>query len=77
MKVTGIFGWVGMILIISAYAMSSFNLLNFSSPAYQLLNLIGALGMVVSSFSKKDYPPAILNLFWMLIAFVSLVSLLI
>lgn len=70
-----IFGWLGTLSIISAYALVSFSLINSSSFAYQLLNLFGALGIVLSSYMKNNMQPVILNVFWALIALIAILNL--
>ena len=72
MKPIELLGWYGTIAIILAYALVSFSALEPTSIWYQLLNGTGAIGIVFSSLYKKDYQPAVLNLFWALIAFAAL-----
>lgn len=70
-----IFGWYGACAIMIAYAFVSFSLLEPESFYYQLLNFTGAIGIVVSSFYRKNYPPGVLNIVWAIIAGVALVAL--
>lgn len=70
-----ILGWVGVSLILLAYILVSFGKIDAHRGFYQILNLIGALGVLVHSFSKKDYQPAILNVVWALIAVFALLNL--
>ena len=74
MKLEEIAGWYGTIAILGAYALVSFSYVSASSIIYQLLNLTGALGIVVVSLRKKVYQPAVLNIFWALIALLALAS---
>ncbi len=67
-----IFGWYGAIAIILAYALVSFSLLPATSIWYQLLNVTGALGIVVVSLHKKAYQPGVLNIIWILIALLAI-----
>jgi hypothetical protein len=69
-----IVGWYGMIAIVLAYALLSFNIISSSSIVYQLLNLTGAIGIVIISVIKKAYQPAALNTIWTLIAIVALLK---
>ena len=75
MKFLELFGWYGMIAIIGAYALVSFSLMQSDSVYYQLLNLTGATGVAIISFSKKAYQPAALNLIWTIIAALALAKL--
>jgi hypothetical protein len=65
-------GWYGAIAIVGAYALISFSLINSSSIWYQVLNLSGALGLVIISFHKKVFQPVALNIIWALIAIFSI-----
>ena len=69
-----IIGWVGAVLILGAYFLVSFSVIDSISLGYQLLNLFGALGIVIETLSKKDYQPMALNAVWVLIALVSIVK---
>ena len=66
-------GWGGMILIILAFSLVSFEKIVPTDMSYQLMNLFGAFGIVVTALSKRDYPPAVLNVVFGLIALVALV----
>ncbi len=69
-----LFGWYGAVAIVTAYMLVSFSFVDSTNIWYQLLNLTGALGIVVVSFSKKTYQPAAVNVIWALIALVALVK---
>ena len=57
----------------AAYALNSFGIINAESGVmYQLLNLTGSLGVVVSSYAQRDYQPVVLNAIWLIIAFIGL-----
>lgn len=70
-----IIGWLGATLILGAYFLVSFSVIESGSVMYQLLNLVGAAGIVIETFSKKDYQPMVLNVAWILIAVVAMVKL--
>ena len=63
-------GWYGAVAILLAFALSSFSLIKPTDLIYQILNLTGALGIVVVSLYKRVYQPAVLNIIWMLIALI-------
>jgi hypothetical protein len=71
-KAENYFGWYGVLAILLAYLLVSFNALTTKSPVYQLLNLTGALGIVGEALSKKDVQPAVLNSVWAIIAIIAL-----
>ncbi len=68
-------GWYGVLAILVAYLLISFNALTPTSAAYQMLNLTGALGIIVETIGKKDYQPMALNVIWALVALVALIQL--
>lgn len=70
------FGWLGVIVIVLAYALLSFSLLKSTDFLYQLLNGLGALGIVLEAIYKKDYQPAVLNIIWLIIALVAILRIL-
>lgn len=69
-----IVGWYGTGAILLAYFLVSFLIIAPTDFIYQLLNLTGAVGIVVVSLSKRDYPPAFLNLVWFFVALTSLIK---
>ena len=73
-KHSNFIGWVGTAFIVSAYFFVSFSILSPNTAVYQVLNLLGALGIVFSSYIKKDNPPVVLNIFWALIALLGLIK---
>ncbi len=70
-----VIGWAGVGIIILAYLLVSFGTVDAHQGLYQILNLIGSLGVITHSIVKRDYQPAILNVVWALIAVFALLSL--
>ncbi len=66
-------GWYGAAGLLSAYLLSSFDILHPNQPLYQILNVTAALGIVIVSLSKKNYQPAVLDIIWATIGTISLV----
>lgn len=75
-KASEIVGWYGTVAIVGAYALSSFNIVSSQSFIYQVLNVTGAIGIVIISLRKKTYQPAILNIVWTVIGLVALLKIL-
>jgi len=69
-----LFGWYGTIAIVSAYGLSSFLIITPHSIIYQILNLTGALCLILDTFYKKDYQPAVLNIIWSVIAIIAIIK---
>ena len=73
MKQKDIIGWIGVLLILVAFTLTTFGVINAKDIAYGLLNFAGALGIVISSYAKKDFQPVILNAVWLLVAIVGII----
>ena len=69
------FGWYGVLAILGAYGLLSFGFIVSDHPVYQLLNLTGAVALSIDAWVDRDYQPVVLNIIWMLIAFISLLRL--
>ncbi len=67
-------GWIGMVMILTAYALANFHILSVDSITYQLLNIIGSLGIILVSYLRRNYQPMVLNIVWIIIGVISLVK---
>jgi ADP-dependent phosphofructokinase/glucokinase len=67
-------GWLGVAAIVGAYSLVSFEVLEPSRLSFQLLNLGGAIGIIISSLSKKDYQPVVLNVIWLTVAATAIIT---
>lgn len=67
-------GWLGVLLVLTAYALNIFSVLDSSSVTYQALNALGAIGIIIDGVAKKDAQPVVLNIIWLLIAGVAIIS---
>jgi hypothetical protein len=75
--VNEIIGWVGAVLILLAFGLVSFEVVKPIDLIYQILNALGALGIVYISFKKKVWQPGVLNFIWASIAIIAIVKLLV
>lgn len=57
-------GWVGMFLMILDYFLLSTKKLKFDSITYNIINLLGGIGVLISSFYAQLWPVVVLNIFW-------------
>jgi hypothetical protein len=73
MKLKEIIGWIGVLLILTAFTLTTFSIIDAKDIAYGILNFIGALGIITSSYAKKDFQPVILNLVWLLVATIGVI----
>jgi len=69
-----IIGWLGAVLFISAYLLLSINKLKANKIPYQLMNVLGALCLVLNSYKIDDDPNFILNFVWMCIGLIAILS---
>lgn len=63
-----IIGWMGTGAILLAYLLLSSGKLESNSKEYQLLNLVGAMGIIANSAIHGALPSVGLNIAWLLIA---------
>ena len=66
-------GWIGALLILADYGLLSAGKLDAKSPAYQWLNVVGAIGFILNSGWNGAWPSAALNVVWVGIGLVALV----
>lgn len=67
-----IIGWYGTLAVLSAYILVTFNVIQSSGLIFQLLNLTGALGIIVIATYKKVKQTIVLNIFWGAIALIAI-----
>lgn len=68
-----IFGWIGMVLVLIAYALLSTNKVN-NGKLYQLINLIAAIFMAIGLFPKNAWFSFALQVAWAIIAIISILK---
>lgn len=66
-------GWYGVLAILFAYCAVSLGYLPVTNGWYHLLNITGAVGLVLDSVYQRDWQPMVLNIAW---AFIGVISLL-
>jgi len=57
-------GWIAAVLILVAYGLLSAGKLTGKSVAYQVMNIVGAIGFVINTGYNGAYPSAVLNVIW-------------
>lgn len=72
MVIVNVVGWIGMALLISAYALITAGRLHGPGLTFQLMNLVGGAGLMVNSAYYSAWPSAALNLVWVVIGAVGL-----
>lgn len=69
-------GWAGMALVLIAYLLVTTKQILPNSRIYQLLNLLGALGIVANAIVNDAWPSAVLFIIWACLALIYLITLL-
>lgn len=69
-----ILGWIGAIEVIIAYLLVSSGKTTGESVIYQLLNLTGAILLIIQTLYLKAYPSAFVNIIWTVIAAYSIIK---
>ncbi|MBI3964918.1 MAG: hypothetical protein HY329_04700 [Chloroflexi bacterium] len=67
------FGTIGLVLLLGAYYLVSVGRIGASSAAYQWLNLVGAIVLMLYGALLSAWASVALNAIWSLIAFRALV----
>lgn len=70
-------GWFGAIATLMAYFLVSFSLVSPKDLTYQLLNLVGAIGLGIICYYKKTYQPMTVNIIWGFIALLAITSIIV
>ena len=65
---TELAGWIGTLLIVSAYFLVSYKKISPSSRTYQVLNLVGAIGVGINVLYQQAWPALALQVAWAVIA---------
>lgn len=66
-------GWIGVVFILVAYAGNAFGFFASDAIVYLVLNVFGALGIMIDAAAQKNYQPVVLNVIWLLIAVIGIV----
>lgn len=69
-----ILGWIGMILVLLAYALLSINKIE-NGKLYQIINLVAAILMAIGLYPTKAWFSFTLQIVWALVAFISIIKL--
>ncbi|KQW48902.1 hypothetical protein ASC77_09285 [Nocardioides sp. Root1257] len=70
--VVNVLGWLGMALLIGAYALVTASRIHATGLVFQLMNLFGGGFLMVNSAYYGAWPSAVLNLVWVGIGTVGL-----
>jgi len=65
-------GWLGVALLLAAYALVSSRMLEGDSVIYQVMNILGGILLVANSFYYRAMPSVGVNVAWIGIAIFAL-----
>ena len=65
-------GWAGMGALLVAYGLLTMRTFDSASWQYQLLNLLGAVGLMANTAYYEAWPSVALNAFWFVIGGIGL-----
>ena len=68
-----ILGWIGMVLVLLAYALLSTNKIE-NGKLYQGLNLIAAILMAIGLYPTKAWFSFALQIIWALVALIAIIK---
>jgi uncharacterized protein with PQ loop repeat len=67
-------GWIATVCILIAFYLNTRKIIKSDSNKFLLLNLFSGLFMALNSGYYQAYPSMITSIFWLLIAFTSLIK---
>ena len=73
MIIYDILGWIGMVLVLVAYAMLSTNKIN-NGKTYQIINLVASVFMAIGLLPKNAWFSFALQVAWGLIAVIAIIK---
>jgi hypothetical protein len=74
MDIFSFLGWTGSALVLLAYWLNSSKYIEATSVSYQLMNLLGAIGLGINVFHQAAWPSFVVNAVWGVIACYALVK---
>lgn len=67
-------GWIGGVEVLVAYWLVSANKVKGTNVYYQVLNLTGAVFLIINTIYKEAYPSTLVNVVWVVIAVIGLLQ---
>jgi hypothetical protein len=61
-------GWLGALLVVAAFALNAFNLMDVRGRIYQAFNILGSILLIINTGWHHAWPSAFVNVVWVLIA---------
>jgi hypothetical protein len=67
-------GWIGAVLLLSAYGLLSFRKLSAQGFVYQGMNVVGSSFLAVNTGYHRAFPSTAVNIVWIFIAVAALIN---
>jgi hypothetical protein len=61
-------GWVGAIVLLTAYTLNILQKLDNNSNSFLIINLLGGALLTINAYITESYPFFVVNLFWVLVS---------
>jgi len=61
-------GWVGAIILLTAYTLNILQKLETDSSYFLSINLVGGSLLTINAYITESYPFLVVNLFWVLVS---------
>ena len=72
--ISEVIGWIGALFIISAYFGVSYKKISPVSKTYQIMNLVGAIGVGINAFQQAAWPSFGIQMVWFAVAFIAMIN---
>jgi hypothetical protein len=69
-----ILGWIGSVLLITAYALNSYQKIKPDSYTFLLLNIVAGIFMIIYSWYYMAFANTLINVVWVIIAVPALIN---
>ncbi|WP_343690726.1 hypothetical protein [Chitinophaga sp.] len=67
-------GWLGTFSYVSSYALLALNRISADKITYHLLNVLGAVGLVINALHFKDNTNILVNAVWFIIGTAAIIN---
>ncbi len=76
-QLAAVAGWTGATAVLIAYFLASFGVITANSFGFQILNLLGAIGILIIALRKHVSQSVVINIVWIIGAIATIIGLLI
>lgn len=69
-------GWIGVALIVAAYAAINFDVTDPENIIYLSANIVGSVLVGIDAYTQKNYQPVALQIVWIAVSLIALIRVL-